>query len=152
MIKEYKFSYRHYGSLGELEAQDGQLVAAAREACVTAYAPYSNFRVGTAARLNSGRVLTASNQESEVLPAGICAERNLLYYHQANFAEDPITAIAMVSDSGSGECYPCGMCRQVLTDSQRRQGSPIRVIMAGGGSATVVDSACDLMPFMFRHE
>jgi len=38
----------------------------------------------------------------------------------------------------------------VLVDVERRQKLPIRVIMSGGGSATVVDSAEKLLPFTFK--
>ncbi len=48
------------------------------------------------------------------------------------------------------ECYPCGQCRQVLLDAERRQRSPIRIIMSGAGGATVVDSAVRLLPFTFQ--
>lgn len=150
MKQTYRFEYTHYGTLAELPEADRQLVDAARQARETSYAPFSRFRVGTAARLRSGRTLTASNQESPVGPAGVCAERNLLFHHQAHYANDPIEAIAIISDPDTRECYPCGMCRQVLADSEQRQAMPIRVIMAGHDSATVVDSVRDLLPFMFE--
>jgi cytidine deaminase len=37
-----------------------------------------------------------------------------------------------------------------MLDTENRQQSPIRIIMAGGGTATVVNSAKDLLPFTFR--
>jgi cytidine deaminase len=36
-----------------------------------------------------------------------------------------------------------------MVDSERRQGSPMRVIMYGGGTASAVDSAERLLPFTF---
>ena len=59
-------------------------------------------------------------------------------------------AVAIASDPSPRECYPCGACRQTLLDVERRPGSPIRIIMAGGGTATVVGSAADLLPFTFK--
>lgn len=150
MDKKYTIDYRHYGSLAELSAADRELVAAAKSACATAYAPSTGFRVGAAARLADGTVMTASNQESDVGPVGVCAERNLLYYIQANWKDSPVEAIAIASDPDDNECYPCGMCRQVLTDTERRQNRPIRLIMAGRDTATVVDSSLDLLPFLFK--
>ncbi|MBQ5879597.1 MAG: cytidine deaminase, partial [Alistipes sp.] len=85
----------------------------------------------------------------EVFPAGLCAERSLLFYAQANYADDPIVAIAIASDPSERECYPCGQCRQVLVDVERRQKSPIRVIMYGAGTASVVRSTELLLPFTF---
>ncbi|MDR2885747.1 MAG: cytidine deaminase [Rikenellaceae bacterium] len=150
MDKKFSFDYRTYDSLAGMPAGDRELVAAAKKACGTAYAPYSKFHVGAAARLQSGRIVTGSNQESEVFPAGVCAERSLLFHHQAHEPEDKIVALAIASDPDQRECYPCGICRQVIADTEKRQGSPIRVIMTGHDSASVVDSARSLLPFTFE--
>lgn len=150
MKETHRFEYARYDTLGSLPTPDRELVAVARNARETAHAPHTGFCVGAAARLRSGKVVTASNQESVVGPAGVCAERNLLYNHQANYADDPIEAIAIASDPDTNEVYPCGMCRQVLADSEGRQAAPIRVIMSGRDSATVVDSSYDLLPFRFK--
>ena len=148
--KVYKFGYRHYAALSEMSEQDRELVETARRACARSYAPYSEFRVGAAALLQSGKIEIGANQESEVFPAGICAERSLLFAHQALNPEDKIEVLAIASDHDDRECYPCGQCRQVLLDTERRQGSPIRIIMAGGSSASEVSSAKDLLPFQFE--
>lgn len=150
MEKEYKFTYEHYTLADRLPEADRALADKAREACSTAYAPYSGFRVGAAARLASGTIITASNQESGVFPAGICAERNLLTTWQSQYANDSILSLAIASSPGERECYPCGICRQVLCDTELRQGLPIRVIMAGDSSASVVPTAASLMPFIFK--
>ena len=81
---------------------------------------------------------------------GICAERNLLFHHQALSPDDRIVKLAIASDPSLRECYPCGICRQVLVDVEKRQGRPIRVIMSGAGTATAVDSTKDLLPFTFE--
>lgn len=150
MAKEFSFSYNHFEHLDRLPEDDRALVKAAHEACRGSYSPYSGFKVGAAARLASGIIVTGSNQESEVFPAGICAERNLLFHHMATDPEDRIMAMAVTSIPGDRECYPCGICRQVLNDVQKRQGSPIRFIMAGDSSATVIDSVKHLLPFTFE--
>ena len=150
MKQTLDISYEHYASIAELEELDRALVAEAEEATKTANAPYSNFHVGAAVRLKSGRTLHASNFESEVYPAGLCAERSLLFYIESNYANDPIESLAIASNPSQRECYPCGQCRQVIVDVERRQQSPIRVIMSGAGSATVVDSAEKLLPFTFK--
>lgn len=150
MDKKFSFDYEHYDSLAQMSEQDSMLVESAKQACKTAYAPYSNFNVGAAALLESGAVVTGSNQESEVFPAGICAERTLLFNHQAQHPEDRIVALAIASMPDDRECYPCGICRQVLNDVEKRQGSPIRVLMSGCDSATVIDSTRKLLPFLFQ--
>ncbi len=149
MERKFTFDYEHYDTLAALPAGDGEVVAAAREATAKAHAPYSRFRVGAAARLRSGKILSGSNIESEVYPAGLCAERTLLFHHAACHADDPIEVLAIASNPSERECYPCGQCRQVLVDAERRQQHPIRIIMSGAESATVVASAELLLPFTF---
>jgi len=149
MKTEHRIDYEHYDSLDSLPEADRKLVAEAERATANAHAPYSKFRVGAAARLRSGRILYGSNFESEVYPAGLCAERTLLFYAQANYADDPVETLAIASAPSGRECYPCGQCRQVMVDVERRQGAPMRVIMSGGGTASIVGTAADLLPFTF---
>lgn len=149
MEKQFCFNYAHYEALAAMPEEDRKLVAEAERATANAHAPYSKFHVGAAARLRSGKILYGSNFESEVYPAGLCAERSLLFYAQANYASDPIVTLAIASNPSERECYPCGQCRQVMVDVERRQGFPMRVIMSGNGSASVVESAALLLPFTF---
>ena len=149
MTQTINISYEHY-TLDTLPTSDSELVKAAFEATQQAYAPFSGFKVGAAARLRSGEIITAANCESEVFPSGLCAERSLLYHYATNHADNPIEAMAIASNPSERECYPCGACRQVMLDTENRQQSPIRIIMAGGGTATAVKSAKDLLPFTFR--
>ena len=146
----HSFEYEHCDSLGQLGDGDRLLADEARRAAETANALYSQFRVGAAARLKSGKILHGSNFESEVYPAGICAERALLFHAFACHGSDTIESIAIASRPDERECYPCGQCRQALLDAERRQNSPIRIIMCGHDSATIVHSAADLLPFTFR--
>lgn len=150
MKKELNISYDHYESIEAMPAADRELTEAAIAATKGAYAPYSHFHVGAAARLKSGRIVSGANSESEVFPSGICAERSLLFFYQANYADDPIEALAIASDPSERECYPCGNCRQTILDVERRQQSPMRIIMWGGGTATMVESAELLLPFTFK--
>ncbi len=142
--------FRKYSSLESMPHPDRLLIREAASAAKRSFAPYSNFSVGAAAILRSGQIIYGSNVESEVYPAGICAERNLLFAAATAYPFEIIDAIAIFADNGARECYPCGVCRQSLLDAQRRQESPIRVIMASCDSATVVDSADVLMPFSFK--
>ena len=150
MEKTLAITYHHFDSLESLPKADKELVQAARKATEKAFAPYSEFRVGAAALLRSGEVVSAANCESEVFPSGLCAERVLLYNLQINHADDPIVAFAIASVPAERECYPCGSCRQTLLDAQKRQQSPIRIIMSSAESATIVDSAEELLPFSFK--
>lgn len=150
MKRTLELNYDHYDNIADLDVADQVLISEAESATAKAHAPYSHFSVGAAVRLHSGRTFHASNFESEVYPAGLCAERSLLFFIESNYAHDPIEALAIASNPSERECYPCGQCRQVIVDVERRQGSPIRVIMSGAGRATVVDSAEKLLPFTFK--
>ena len=149
MTNKINISYEHC-SINELSPAEQEVVQAAFGATSKAYAPFSGFKVGAAIRLRSGKILTAANCESEVFPSGLCAERSLLYSYATNHADDVIELMAIASDPSERECYPCGACRQVMLDAERRQQSPIRIIMAGGGTASVVESAEVLLPFTFK--
>ena len=150
MEKKLEIGYSHYSTLEELPADDRVLVVEAQAALKKAYPKYSGFSVGAAVRLASGKILHGANSESEGFPSGICAERSVLYYAEANHASDPVVALAIASNPSERECYPCGACRQVILDVQRRQGRPIRLIMSGGGTASIVDNAEALLPFTFQ--
>src|SRR5688572_4743057 len=78
-------SFTEYASLNELPEPDRELMLAAQKASETAYAPYSNFLVGTALRLSNGQLFTGSNQENAAYPSGMCAERTALFAKGALF-------------------------------------------------------------------
>ncbi|MDD2538106.1 MAG: cytidine deaminase [Bacteroidales bacterium] len=126
----------------KLEPADAQLMEQAVEAARNAYAPYSQFHVGAAVRLVTGEVLKGNNQENASFPAGICAERSVVYYAHANYPGSAIDTIAVTAS-------PCGVCRQVLLESEKRKKSPIRVLLASGNEVRIFDSVKDLLPFGF---
>ena len=147
--KKHCFDFRQYRTQQELPEQERLLIG---KAGGSAYAPYSGFRVGAAALLDDGEILCASNQESEVFPSGMCAERSLLYYVQANRPGRTIRTMAIASAPSPRECTPCGACRQVIADAEKRQQAPIRIVMSGAGRAIVVEEAKLLLPFTFELE
>ncbi|MFN7199654.1 MAG: cytidine deaminase, partial [Bacteroidota bacterium] len=63
MKKElYQFQYYRVNDRAALSKEDFDLLDAAYKAAEQAYAPYSNFKVGAAARLVNGVVVLGSNQ------------------------------------------------------------------------------------------
>jgi len=80
MHKKFEFEYEELDSKEALVAQDLALLNAAFQAVETAFAPYSKFKVGAAARLSNGQIILGSNQESASYPVGICAERTHLEF------------------------------------------------------------------------
>ena len=95
---------------------DPELLEAATVARSNAYAPYSNFKVGSALRLKDGRIFAAANMENCVLPLTVCAERNALAAAISAGAVRGDISEAMVVIDAAQEASPCGACRQVLVE------------------------------------
>ncbi|WP_353944374.1 cytidine deaminase [Streptomyces sp. HUAS MG91] len=84
----------------------------AREAMSRAYAPYSGFPVGAAARVDDGRTVTGCNVENASYGLGLCAECGLVSQLAAT-GGGRLTHFTCVD--GKGEILmPCGRCRQLL--------------------------------------
>jgi cytidine deaminase len=154
MQKKYEFDYTVLDHAGLLAVADQDLLNAAIKATETAYAPYSNFKVGAAALLSTGQIIMGSNQESASFPVGICAERTLLNSIGSQFPEATILVMAVsydpVGKPSKEPISPCGMCRQSLLDYENRYHSPIKIILAGkSGAVMVLPSAALLLPFGF---
>jgi cytidine deaminase len=90
----------------------GQLIQAATEIRLRAYAPYSNYLVGAALLTQSGQVYTGVNIENAAYPTTICAER-VAVFKAVSDGQKKFEAIAVVTDNGGS---PCGSCRQVLAE------------------------------------
>ncbi|MEI7589044.1 MAG: cytidine deaminase [Chitinophagia bacterium] len=154
MQKKYEFEYELVDHAGLLSIADQALLKAAIKATETAYAPYSNFKVGAAACLSTGQIVIGSNQESASFPVGICAERTLLNSIGSQYPAATIIAMAVSYDPfnkpSTVPISPCGMCRQSLLDYENRYQAPIKMILAGKtGPVMVLPSAAHLLPFGF---
>ena len=154
MQKKYEFEYELVDHAGLLPISDQDLLNAAIKATETAYAPYSNFKVGAAALLSTGQIIIGSNQESASFPVGICAERTLLNSIGSQYPQATIISIAISYDPlnkpSTEPISPCGMCRQSLLDYENRYQAPIKIILAGkSGQVMVLTSAAHLLPFGF---
>ncbi|QKW08790.1 cytidine deaminase [Streptomyces sp. NA04227] len=96
----------------EAEADWEALRQAAREAMSRAYAPYSGFPVGAAARVDDGRIVTGCNVENASYGLGLCAECGLVAQLRLT-GGGRLTHFTCVD--GRGELLmPCGRCRQLL--------------------------------------
>lgn len=122
------------------------LVAAAREAQASAYAPYSNFTVGAAVLLSDGTVYKGCNIENASFGLTVCAERVAIFHAVAAGRMD-IAAIA-VSTSAPKLCKPCGACRQVIAEFSRTD-SPIVVISTTQSGLSATETIADLLPDNF---
>ncbi len=85
---------------------------AAKEAMSQAYAPYSRFKVGVAALVDDGRVVTGCNVENASYGLGLCAECGLVSeLHRTGGGR--LVAVFCVGADGE-PLMPCGRCRQLL--------------------------------------
>ena len=139
--------------LEEFNEADQQLLLAAKEATTRSYAPYSNFSVGAAALLANGTVVTGTNQENAAYPSGLCAERTTLFYANSQYPDQAVMTLAIAArterDFIDLPIPPCGACRQVILETEKRYKQPIRILLYGKESIYEVKSICDLLPLSF---
>jgi cytidine deaminase len=137
----------------ELPQTDRDLLAAAHKAALQAYAPYSKFQVGAAARLANGQIVLGANQENMSYPQGMCGERIAVFTAGAQHPGVAIEAVAIVSPSpiaNPNAFMPCGGCRQVLLESEQRQSGAIRLLLQARDEEVLIsESAANLVPFAF---
>lgn len=148
------FSYTDYDDADELDPSDRELTEASENAALSAYAPYSNFRVGAAIRLESGKIVKGSNVENAAFPSGSCAERTALAMAVSNYPEDKPIAIAITALKENGDLAdsisPCGNCRQVILEEETRRGSPVKIILCMRNTIRVIESISHLLPLQFN--
>ena len=139
-----------------LNETDKELVNTAKSIAERSYAPYSEFHVGCALRLENGVLLQGSNQENASYPCGSCAERTTLFYTQANYPDGVIQDIAIAAETRDAftaqPLPPCGLCRQELLEAENRQKSPIRLLMYGTSRIIIIKGMANLLPFQFDAE
>jgi len=100
-------------------AEVTELTAAAVAAADTAYARYSDFRVGAAVRTDR-RLYRGANIENASFSLGLCAERTALARAVTDgYSEILAIAVACVSAPATSDLsslMPCGACRQWLAE------------------------------------
>ena len=154
---QLKISYQELDNANELPDSLQQLLAKAKSAIASAYAPYSKFKVGAAVLLSNGEVVTGSNQENASFPVGLCAERVLLASVSSVYPKVPIETIAISYKSENVKSdhpiSPCGICRQALQEYEGRINHSVKLILGGmTGPVYVIDSASRLLPLAFTSE
>ena len=151
--KQITIRYEQYASLSEMNSTDAALAEAAAEAAGASYAPYSNFNVGAAVLLEDGTVMKGANQENDAFPSGLCAERTALFAAGAQHPDKAVRSIAIAGGPNHTLCddpaTPCGACRQVMAQFQKKAGAPISVILYGKSKILKFDRVDDLLPLIF---
>ena len=129
------------------------VVTTAKEATARSYVPYSHFSVGAAALLGDGTVVSGTNQENAAYPSGLCAERTTLFYANSRYPDQPVITLAIAArtekDFIDNPIPPCGACRQVILETEKRYGQPIRILLYGKECIYEIKSIGDLLPLSF---
>ena len=154
--KKFVINYIEYDSMAEMSPEDRELLNKAIDALKGSYAPYSLFNVGAAVRLSDGTVVLGSNQENIAYPSGLCAESTAIFSAHAQYPEQNIKAIAIISAQNGKlsrePVSPCGACRQVMAESQKRSGSPIEIILGSSEKILKFNSVEGVLPLIFDSE
>ncbi len=145
------------------------LIGEALKARTMAYAPYSNYLVGAALVVPSGRIYTGCNVENASYGLTNCAERTAIF-KAVSEGQRHIDAIAIVGaplDEGfedaaeldsldsdnkapnDGYAYPCGACRQVLAEFLPESGD-IDIIVAKNTKDYKIYKLSELLPMTFN--
>lgn len=154
-LKIINISFKQYTNKNELLPKDLKLVNEANQALLNAHAPYSAFQVGAAIELEDGQIVTGSNQENAAYPSGLCAERVAIFYASAQYPNKLIKTIAVTAKSAKSEIdknvSPCGACRQVIAEFEKKQKSPIKIIFMGPSNSYLsCDGIAQLLPLAFE--
>lgn len=118
------------------------LIDLANNARQHAYAPYSNYPVGSSLRTKSGRIYTGINVENAAYPQTMCAER-VAIFKAVSDGEREFEVITVVTDNGGS---PCGGCRQVMAEF----GLDMIVLLADGNGKLIKETTVkELLPEAF---
>lgn len=139
------------------EAEKSALVEAARNARETAYAAYSNYRVGAALLAEDGTIYPGCNVENAAYPLGSCAEAGAIAA-MALAGARTIKAVAVAGgktdtqadDEPWGLASPCGGCRQRLAEFAESAAVP--VIIVNPHEIMLETTVGDLLPHAFNLE
>ncbi len=124
-----------------------ELVEAARAAALGSYSPYSGFRVGAVVVGADGEVFTGANVENAAYPSGTCAEATAVNSAASHGVRKiDIVAVACIDAEGTDGAYPCGRCRQIMSEFDVDR----VVVTAGEGSEVREHTLDELLPYRFR--
>ncbi|MFM9903084.1 MAG: cytidine deaminase [Pyrinomonadaceae bacterium] len=126
-----------------MSVSDDELIKAATAVRENAYAPFSNFRVGSAIETEDSEIISGCNIESASYGLTVCAER-VAVWKAISHGKRKITRIAVVADTEE-LTPPCGVCRQIIWEF----GGDIPVLLANLKGKTETVQMKDLLPRAF---
>ena len=123
---------------------DRELIVKAFEAQNFCYTPYSNFNVGAALLGTNGKVYQGCNIENAAFSPTNCAERTA-FFKAVSEGEHSFVKIAIVSSSGDFT-FPCGICRQVLSEFMPEG----RIVLCSAENGIEEFTLEELLPYAFK--
>ncbi len=125
------------------EKERENLILQAKIAVRNSYAPYSNYKVGTALLTKDGKIITGCNVENTAYPLSICAEQVAIAKAiSEGYKEFKVLAIYA---EGGDLPYPCGACRQVIYEFSK----DLPIIITNGEKIEIKNIK-ELLPWSFR--
>ncbi len=111
----------------------------------SAYAKFSNFKVGAALIDDRNNHYSGCNVENSSYGLSMCGERNAIF-HAVSKGMKSINVIAVVGDT-KNPISPCGACRQVINEFSNEN---TVIIMANMKKEYKVVKLIDLLPYGFK--
>ena len=112
-----------------------ELIDKAIHAREGSYSPYSHFSVGAALLSDDGEIFLGCNIENSAYSETICAERVALY-NAVSSKKRGFVALAIVGGKTQIDSftYPCGACRQALSEFCSKE---LEIVLFDGESIQV---------------
>ena len=129
---------------GATTPSDETLLSLARDAMTRSYSPYSHFPVGAALHCTDGRIFQGCNIENASFGVTNCAERTALFKAVSEGARD-FDVIAVACDD-TKPAWPCGVCRQALSEFAPN----IRVLVTWKGGGKEEATLQQILPHQFE--
>lgn len=120
-----------------------RLIREAEKAASYAYAPYSGFKVGVALSTDKGNIYSGCNVENSSYGLTMCAERIAVFKAVAS-GDMNFVKLVIYTDTDQF-FYPCGACRQVLSEFSSE--TEIMIVCNQGKKISTI---AELLPDSFK--
>ncbi|NNE24177.1 MAG: cytidine deaminase [Rhizobiales bacterium] len=126
----------------DIRADVAAALDAAERARAKAYAPHSEFKMGTAVITDQDEIIPGSLVENVSLGLAMCSEQVALFSTVTNSAGRPKVLVLRSPRTDGKLTWPCGACLQVA----RELGGSDMMIVASDGSRIETAKLSDLAP------
>lgn len=137
--------------MNKIKKQYVELYEVAERARELSYSPYSGITVGAALLGKSGKIYVGANIENASYSPTVCAERTAIFKAVLE-GEREFVAIAIAGgacgEDGKDGFYPCGVCRQVMSEFFSRDTD----IITKKGDDIEITSFAEALPMAFTKD